>query len=214
MTESRKLLILGFGGHARSVADVALACGYDELVFVDEHARDGENFLGHPVTADIDPYVGQDWVLFPAAGDNRKREAQCFTAWELGFTIATLLSPKASIGAGASISAGCFVGHHAHVGPMARLGRACIINTGAIVEHECLVGDFCHVSVNAAIAGRSRLGDYSMLGAGATIIDQVLVGNDVLIGAGAVVCRSIEIPGTYVGVPAKPVSVEPHSQPV
>lgn len=210
MTDSKKLLILGFGGHARSVADVALACGYVELVFVDEHARDGESFLGHPVTASIDPYVGQNWVIFPAAGDNRKRETQCVIAQELGFTLVTLLSPKASIGAGASISAGCFVGHHAHVGPMARLGRACIINTGAIVEHECQVGDFCHVSVNAAIAGRSRLGDYSMLGAGATIIDQVLVCNDVIVGAGAVVSRSIEIPGTYVGVPAKRLITKSH----
>lgn len=205
MTDSKKLLILGFGGHARSVADVALACGYDELVFVDEHARDGENFLGHPVTAIIDPYVGQGWVIFPAAGDNRKREMQCVTAREFGLSIATLVSPKASIGAGACLSAGCFVGHHAHVGPMARVGCACIINTGAIVEHECQVGDFCHVSVNAAIAGRSGLGDYSMLGAGATIIDQVLVCNNVMIGVGAVVNRSIEIPGTYVGVPARRV---------
>ncbi|MCG9082779.1 NeuD/PglB/VioB family sugar acetyltransferase [Laribacter hongkongensis] len=203
MMESKKLLILGFGGHARSVADVALACGYGELVFVDKQARDGENFLGHPVITDIDPYVGQDWVIFPAAGDNRQREMQCAIARELGFSLTTLLSPKASIGAGASISAGGFVGHHAHVGPMARLGRACIINTGAIVEHECQVGDFCHVSVNAAIAGRSRLGDYSMLGAGATIIDQVLVCNDVVVGAGAVVNRTIEIPGTYVGVPVR-----------
>ncbi|WP_434516862.1 acetyltransferase [Dechloromonas sp. ARDL1] len=212
MIERRKLLILGFGGHARSVADVALACGYVELVFVDEHARDGESFLGYSVTTDIVPYVGLDWVIFPAAGDNRKREIQCITACELGFPIATLISPKASIGAGASLADGCFVGHHAHVGPMAGVGRACIINTGAIVEHECQVGDFCHVSVNAAIAGRSRLGDYSMLGAGATIIDQVLVCNDVIVGAGAVVSRSIEIPGTYVGVPARSLSMKPPSQ--
>jgi len=212
MTESRKLLILGFGGHARSVADVALACGYVELLFVDEHARDGENFLGHPVITDIDSYVGQDWGVFPASGDNRKREIQCVIARELGFSLATLVSPKASIGAGVSISAGCFVGHNAHVGPMACLGSACIINTGAIVEHECQVGDFCHVSVNAAIAGRSRLGDYSMLGAGATIIDQVSVCNDVIVGAGAVISRSIEIPGTYVGVPARPLLKKDRSQ--
>lgn len=212
MRKGKKLLILGFGGHARSVADVAMACGYDELVFVDDHARDGENFLGHSVIADIDGYVEGDWAIFPAAGDNRKREVQYAKALDLGFFIASLVSPKASVGAGAKILAGCFVGHHAHVGPMARLGRACIINTGALVEHECLIGDFCHVSVNAVMAGRSRLGDYSMLGAGATVIDQVYVCNDVVVGAGAVVSQSIENSGTYVGVPAKRIVGEDNSQ--
>lgn len=206
MTETKKLLILGFGGHARSVADVALSCGYEKLVFVDDHAQEGENFLGYPVVAKIDAYIGRDWVVFPAAGDNRKRERQCDSARDMGFPLATVVSPKASIGPGATISTACFVGHHAHVGPMARLGWACIINTGAVVEHECRVGDFCHVSVNATIAGRSSLGDHSMLGAGATIIDQVSVCGDVMVGAGAVVSQSIETPGTYVGVPAKRIS--------
>lgn len=206
MTETKKLLILGFGGHARSVADVALACGYDELLFVDDQARDGENFLGYPVVARMNAYIGRHWVVFPAAGDSRKRELQCVWARELGFPLATLVSPKASIGAGATISTACFVGHHAHIGPMARIGRACIINTGAVVEHECRIGDFCHVSVNASIAGRSSLGDHSMLGAGATIIDQVSVCDHVMVGAGAVVCQPIETPGTYVGVPAKRIS--------
>jgi UDP-N-acetylbacillosamine N-acetyltransferase len=205
MTESKKLLILGFGGHARSVADVALVCGYVELVFVDEKAQDGENFLGHPVLANINTFAGQDWVIFPAAGDNQKRELQCATAGELGFSIATLVSPRATIGCGACISEGCFVGHHAHVGPMARLGRSCIINTGAVVEHECRIGDFCHVSVNATIAGRSSMGNYSLLGAGATVIDQTEIGNGIIVGAGAVVIDSILSEGIYVGVPARQV---------
>lgn len=194
---------MGFGGHARTVADVALACGYVELVFVDEHARVDENFLGFPVVTNINAYAGQDWALFPASGDGRKRKIQCEVAHDLGFPLATLLSPKASIGKGAIVAPGCFVGHHAHVGPMAHIGRGCIINTGAIVEHECRVGDFCHVSVNASIAGRSQLGNYSMLGAGGTIIDQVVVCHDVVIGAGGVVTKAIENPGTYVGVPVK-----------
>lgn len=202
MTMSNKLLIFGFGGHARSVADVALACGYGELVFVDECARSGENFLGHPVTPKIDPYIGRDWVIFPASGDNRKREMQCVIAQELGFSLVTLLSPKASIGAGASISAGCFVGHHAHVGPEARIGSGSIVNTSAVVEHESQIGNFCHVSVNATVAGRSKLGCRSMLGAGAVIIDGVDVCGNVILGAGAVICESISIPGVYAGVPA------------
>ena len=43
------LALLGFGGHARSVADVALTAGFDRLLFVDENVQRGESFLGFPV---------------------------------------------------------------------------------------------------------------------------------------------------------------------
>lgn len=203
MTEHKKLLIVGFGGHARAVADIAIACGYVELAFVDEHARQGESFFGYPVLERTDDYIGENWAIFPAAGNNQKRQAQCATALARGFSVATLISPKASVGIGVAVSPGCFIGHHAHIGPMTQLGQACIINTGAIIEHECHIGNFCHVSVNATIAGRSSLGDHSMLGAGATVIDKIFICNDVTVGAGAVVTKPIKKPGTYIGTPAK-----------
>jgi UDP-N-acetylbacillosamine N-acetyltransferase len=201
--ETGKLLILGFGGHARSVADVALSCGFTRLVFVEASTRGGEDFCGHPVVPGLDPFIGSDWPAFPAAGDNRDRSEQYSMAAGLGFAIATLVSPRASVGAGATVGAGCLVAHLAHVGPMARLGLACIINTAAVVEHECEIGDFCHVSVNAAVAGRTRLGQFITLGAGATAIDRISICDDVLVGAGAVVTRPIEAAGTYIGVPAR-----------
>lgn len=205
LMNAERLLILGFGGHARSVADIALACGYEELLFLDANAKEGENFLDYPVVPRIDDLLYAEWSVFPAAGDNSVRQKQYRRICSLGRMPATLISPQASIGRGAIISPGCLVGHHAHVGPMSRIGEGCIINTGAIVEHESTVGDFSHVSVNATIAGRTRLGSLSMLGAGATIIDGLSVCDRVTIGAGAMVHRSIHVAGTYVGVPAKRV---------
>jgi sugar O-acyltransferase (sialic acid O-acetyltransferase NeuD family) len=200
--EKNRLVILGFGGHARSIADVALACGYSSLLFIDSNAREGENFFGHPVLAELDlPVQGCD--VFPGAGDNTRRQQQCREIELLGLTPVTLVSPLASIGVGSSIGAGCFVGHHAHIGPLAEVAPGCIINTGAIIEHESKVGAYCHVSVNATIAGRSTLGSLSMLGAGGTIIDGLSVASSVIVGAGALVNRSITCSGTYVGVPVR-----------
>lgn len=199
----RKLLILGFGGHARSVADLALACGYVTLLFVEEHAVAGENFLGHPVAKDLDGLDGSWHVGFAASGDGLKRREQYQRIERMGLNPVSLISPLASIGPGSVIGPGCLVGHHAHIGPQASIGRGCIINTGAIVEHECRVGDYSHVSIHSSMAGRSRLGSFSMLGAGATLIDGVFAIDGVTIGAGAVVVDSIECPGTYAGVPAR-----------
>lgn len=201
----KQLLIWGFGGHARSVADIALASGFQYLLFVDENAREGESFLSFPVVKDVAelyPLAG-DWWAFPAAGDNCKRKDQVREIDAIGLELVTLISPTATVGAGASLGGACLVGHHAHIGPMARIGAGCIVNTSAVVEHECCVGSFSHVSVNATMAGRSQLGQLCMLGAGATIIDGCTVTDSVTLGAGAVVVANIYASGSYVGVPAK-----------
>lgn len=198
------LFIFGFGGHARSVADVALSCGFTTLVFYDVNARVGENFLGYEVLGHLpDDLVG---LCVSASGDADTRKTHMAEAMRRGWEVATLISPLASVGPGSSIGKGTVVGHHAHIGPMANIGAGCIINTGAIVEHESVVGDYTHVSVNSTIAGRCTVGRNVFIGAGATIIDKISVCDDVVIGAGCVVTSSIFEIGTYVGVPARYVS--------
>lgn len=203
MTTITGMLILGFGGHARSVADVALASGITELSFLDSNARPGESFLSFPVKSSMDFELSESWVVIPAAGDNNKRLQQCDWVVQQGWRLGTLIAPSATIGIGAQIGEGSFIAHHAHVGPMASVGRGCIINTGAIVEHECAVGQYSHISVGAVVAGRSRIGERCFLGAGSTVIDSLRVTDDVMLGAGACAHRNLKVAGTYVGVPAK-----------
>lgn len=203
---AQKLVILGFGGHARSVADVALSLGYNALCFIDANARLGEQFLGHPVLPEWECVDIEIADFFVASGDNEQRKRLCQKLVHQQQRLVSLVSPSATIGAGSEINPGTFVGHQAHIGPMAKIGQGCIINTAAVVEHECLVGDFSHVSINAALAGRSKIGQHVMIGAGATVIDGVSITDSVVVGAGAVVVASIETPGTYVGVPARSIT--------
>jgi UDP-N-acetylbacillosamine N-acetyltransferase len=197
------LRIFGFGGHARSVADVALASGIRQLCFADENARVGESFLGFPIVKAFDDVLPEGWQCFPAAGGNEKRRVQAEYIKENGWPLATVVSLTATIGVGAKISAGTFIGHHCHVGPMAVIGEACILNTGCIVEHDCVVGSYTHVSVNAVLAGASRLGDLVFMGTGSTVIDRCAVCDSATLGAGAVVVEEIVESGLYAGVPAK-----------
>lgn len=197
------LLILGFGGHARSVADIALSTGIKKLVFIDVNARDGENLWGYPVVKNWDDVVPSGWEVFPAAGNNQTRRLQCEDACRRSWPIATLIAPTASIGIGSSIGQGVLIAHHAHIGPMAKIGNGAIINTGAVVEHESLIGYFSHVSVNSTVAGRCKVGENVFLGAGSTVIDGINIADNVMLGAGGCVISSILDSGIYVGVPAK-----------
>lgn len=203
MSNIKGLVILGFGGHARSVADVALSIGYNSLLFIDENAKLGETFFGHQVLQKIPAVISDSWEYMPAAGDNFKRQMQTEFINSRQKLLATIVSNNATIGLGVEISSGCFIAHHVHLGPMVVIGKGCLINTGAVVEHDCIIGEFSHLSVNSTIAGKSRVGNLVLVGAGAVVIDNISVTNKVTIGAGGVVVKNIYESGTYVGLPAK-----------
>jgi sugar O-acyltransferase (sialic acid O-acetyltransferase NeuD family) len=206
MNRREGLLILGCGGHARSVADVALAIGYRRLLFIDDNARPGEQILGHPVQCELPRALPDSWGWIAAAGDNRVRQEQSEAIGEGPWpadAMASVIAPSATIGAGAILGAGAFVGHHAHIGPMARLGTGVIVNTSAIVEHDCMIADYAHVSVHATVAGKSRVGCRTFICTGSTVIDGICIGDDIILGAGAVAVVSLDRAATYVGVPAR-----------
>jgi UDP-N-acetylbacillosamine N-acetyltransferase len=199
----RRLLILGFGGHARSVADVALDLGVTELAFVEANARPGEEFAGFPVHQTRPESLPNGWSTLPAAGNNTQRREQMEGATSRGFAVTSLISKRAYVGTNAMVLPGGFVAHHAHVGPLVTIGRGAIINTAAVVDHESRIGDFSHISVNATVAGRCCVGSFVFLGAGATVINGITIADHVVIGAGAAVTDDITEPGTYVGSPAR-----------
>ena len=204
----RGLVVFGFGGHARSVADIALSRGIEQLIFVDQSARADESLSGFPVRASFGGPLPDGWQAFAASGDNRTRHGQVADIIGRSWPLATLISPTATIGREAIISAGCFIGHHAHIGPYSTVGTASIINTGAVVDHECQIGDYTNVSVNSTVAGRCRLGSFVFLGTGATVIDQVSLADSTTVGAGGVVIESLDTPGTYAGVPARLITAK------
>src|ERR1700761_6577787 len=136
---TKGLVIFGFGGHARSVAEVARATGFDELVFIEETTEGGESLWGHRVQRQFDEPLPAGWQAFPSSGDNRGRQVQLKAIQHRAWPLATLIAPTATICRGASISSGTFVAHHAHLGPESRIGTGCIINTGAVVDHESVI---------------------------------------------------------------------------
>jgi UDP-N-acetylbacillosamine N-acetyltransferase len=202
LTGNRGLYIFGFGGHARSVGDIALSSGIDALVFIDASVRPGESFGDHPAVVSLPDHPEPGWSGFPALGDNQRRRALYQTS---ALPKPALIAPSASIGRYSVIGEGTLVAHQAHVGPLARVGLGAIINSGAIVDHETQIGDFCHISVNATVAGRCTIGSNVFIGAGATVIDGIKVTDNVIVGAGATVVRDIDEPGVYVGTPARPI---------
>src|SRR5262245_60166518 len=108
MSRDPGLVILGFGGHARSVAAVALSSGFRSLLFVDENAEEGEAFLSFPTTRRLEEFP-KGWVCIPGVGDNRKRAEQCKFASSMGWPLGRVIAKNATIDVNATVSIGCFV---------------------------------------------------------------------------------------------------------
>lgn len=199
MNETKRTIIIGCGGHSRSVTDIILLNDPKTvLVYVDDNARKNEMLYGFKVLKELD--IGEN-ECFVALGDNARRKSKMMELCSKN--IISVISVNAHIGFSATIGRGCFVGSFCHLGPETSIGEGTIVNTASVVEHEVQIGNYCHVGPNATISGRCKVGDLVFVGVGATIKDYVSVCSGVTVGAGATVVKDITEPGVYVGCPAK-----------
>ena len=200
---TKKLLILGAGGHGKVVADIAKNCGYEDIAFLDDHKM-VKTWAGYPVVgtaADMQRYP--DHELIVAVGDASIRQRLTEQAEKMGMKIPVLVHPKAAVAEETTLGAGTVVMAGAVINPGATLGKGCIVNTCASVDHDCVLGDFVHVSVGAHVAGTVTVGSRTWIAVGAGVINNLDICGDCMIGAGAVVVKPITESGVYIGVPAK-----------
>ena len=202
-----RLILLGAGGHGKSVLDLLLSADAFDIAGLVDAAPRLSNVLGCPVlgTEDELPALRAAGVTaaHPAIGDNAQRLAAAARLLAHGFALPALLHPTALPGRESVLGEGCVVMARAVVGPGARIGRLALVNTGAIVEHDCDVGEGAHLGPGSVLAGHVRVGERALVGAGAVVAPGVAIGAEARIGAGAAVIRDVPAGATLAGVPAR-----------
>ena len=201
------LLVLGAGGHSKVVAEIALENPIFELLgLIDRHAV-GTILNGLPVVGNDDSLASffESGVrhIHVAIGDNFARESLANMVRKLNFSLATLISPAATISRSARLGEGVVVMGGAILNAEANIGDLTIINTGANIDHDCKIGRAVHIAPGCTLAGNVTVGDHSFLGAGTTVIPGVTLGHNVVVGAGACVIEDIPAGQKVVGVPAR-----------
>ncbi len=200
----KKLAIIGASGHGKVVADIALLCGYDEVVFLDDNPEIktvGEySVLGNRQMAAELAAKGCDFVV--GIGNASIREKIQNEITSKGCNVVTLVHPNAIVAFDVILGIGTVVMAGAVINAGSIIGQGCIINTCASIDHDNIIGDYCHISVGSHTAGTVVMGERSWLGIGAVVSNNLNICNDCMIGAGAVVISDLTEPGTFVGVPA------------
>lgn len=207
MENNIKLMIYGCGGHARSILNTAFEFyEKDEIILVDENARQDERILGCRTRRK--EIQSCDVPFIVAAGDNVKRQDIFKNNIMAGREAVTLVSKTAEIGEDVTIGQGTFVAKNVYLGPEVKIGQNSIINTSTVIEHETVIGSHTHVAPGTVICGRCKVGNNVFIGAGAVLRDNIEVSDNVVIGAGAVVIKNIAEPGIYAGAPCKKLKEE------
>lgn len=157
-----RLLVVGAGGHGRSVAEAAELSGQFSVVgFLDDLLPAGETVLGLPV---LGPVVSMthhraaaDHTIV-AIGNNAVREKLMQQLAATGFALATVVHPRAIVSPSSVLGKGSAVIAGAILGTEARLGVGSIVNCDAVVDHHATVEDYGHLGVNTSMAGGTGLG--------------------------------------------------------
>lgn len=210
---SKKIIIVGGGGHCKSVLDSLLKLNeYSEIGIVDKHENVGNLIMGIPV-------VGCDENLptlfkrgykyaFVAIGSvgNPSLKIELFNIIKkIGFEIPVIVDFSAEVSNHVNIKQGVFVGKRSIINADVLISEGAIINSGSIVEHDCQIGAFSHIAPGAILGGGVIIGDNSHVGANTTIKQQVCIGANSMIGMGSVVLQNISDNTLAYGTPCREV---------
>ena len=187
----KPLLMLGCGGHARSLIDLVETEGQwriQGLLGLPEQV--GTSVMGYPVIG-TDADLSSLRTTCPAAvlaigqlPDATTRQRLAALLEQLGFHCPVVISPHAVVSHHAKLGAGTVVGHGAIVNARAVVGSHCTLNTRALIEHDAWLGDHCHVSTGALVNGGVQLGSGCFIGSGAMLREGLQLPSGTVISAG------------------------------
>ena len=187
----KPLLMLGCGGHARSLIDLVETVGLwriQGLLGLPEQV--GTSVMGYQVIG-TDADLRSLRTTCPAAvlaigqlPDATTRQRLAALLEQLGFHCPVVISPHAVVSRHAQLGAGTVVGHGAIVNAGAVVGSHCTLNTRALIEHDARLGDHCHVSTGALVNGGVQLGSGCFIGSGAMLREGLQLPSGTVISAG------------------------------
>lgn len=205
--EQKNLILVGGGGHCKSVIDVAESAGYNILGILDMPEDVGKQVLDYKVIGtddDIPLYVDKaEFVITVGFIKNSATRIKLYNkVKEAGGKLATIIASTARVSKYSIIGEGTVVMHQAFVNAGAHIGANCIINTFCNIEHDAQIGDQCHISTGTMVNGDCKVGNRCFIGSQSVLSNGITIGEDIIVGAASFVRKSISAKGIYSGNPA------------
>lgn len=204
----RPLILIGGGGHCKSVIEVAESAGYEIKGILDMPDEVGKEVLpGHKVIGtddEIPQYVEEcDFIITVGFIKNPALRIKLYNKVKAaGGRLATIIASTAHVSKYAELGEGTVIMHHAFANAGAKIGDNCIINTFVNIEHDAEVGNQCHISTGTMVNGECKIGENCFIGSQSVCANCIEIASDIIVGAGSVIRKSIRVKGIYAGNPA------------
>lgn len=195
-----KCVVIGSGGHARSVLSILLKTHKDLsciVVGTPDEKLCGKNVMGHffvshdesdlPALVKTAKYfvLGMGYI-----GDGKTRKKKFEQLCDMGFEPLTVIAPSVVFGFGVRVGRGAQLLEFVYAGPRVDIGEGCLINTGARLDHDCYLGKFVNVSTGVILNGDVSVSDCSFLGSSSVVLQGVTIARSAFIKAGQLVLKS------------------------
>jgi len=189
-----KILLIGGGGHCKSVIDVIETEGRFQIAgIVDKPSLLGEAVAGYKVIGSDEDLAGlvktYSYALV-TVGQIKTANVRIGLFQKLkslGFVLPSVISPRAHVSRTASIEEGTVIMHDVLLNTYVKVGRNCIVNTKALVEHDTKVGDHCHISTGVILNGNVVVGSETFVGSGVVTREGVVIAEGSFVKAGSLV---------------------------
>lgn len=207
----KPLILVGGGGHCKSVMEAAESAGYSILGVLDMPENVGNSILSTKVIGtddDIPAYVDRaEFVITVGFIKNPATRIKIYNRIkEAGGKLATVVASTAYVSKYSSLGEGTVVLHQSFVNADAKVGCNVILNTATNIEHDAVIGDHCHISTGTMVNGECRVGERCFIGSQSVLANCITVGDDIIVSAGSFVRKSISEKGIYAGNPASLMS--------
>ena len=190
----KKIILIGGGGHCKSVIDVIEQEGEFKISgIVDKSELIGTNILGYKVISnDLDLNLlakkYKNAMITIGQIKSPSLRIKLFNlANKAGFKFPSIISPRAYVSKHSRIGIGTIVMHNAIVNANVSVGDNCIINTKSLVEHDSIISNHCHISTNATINGNVKIKSKCFVGSNATVRDGIVIKENSFIKANTLV---------------------------
>jgi len=222
MRENKKILLLGAGGHCKSVLDSLITlCSYEQIGIVAKSEKpsltgdESGDYMGALIVGDdtklsslFSEGYTDAFIAVGSIGDTTIRRKLYYAIKKIGFHIPNIIDSTCILSPFASLGEGIYIGKGAIVNTHSRIGNCAIINTSAVIEHECNLGDFVHVAPGSIVSGNVHIETGTHIGAGSVIKQGIHIGSDTMIGMGSIVLNDIGSKVIAYGNPCKEVKHE------
>ncbi len=178
----KEILLVGGGGHCKSVIDVIEQEGnYNIAGIVDKKELIGQEVLGYKVIGCDDDleelFLKYKYALVTVGQikSNTLRVKLFSILKKIGYELPVIVSPLAYVSKYAKVEEGTVVLHNALINANASVGVNCIVNTKALIEHDATIDEHCHISTATVINGGVTVKANSFIGSNTTTKEYIVL---------------------------------------